>query len=245
MEYEIFPRAPIAEAILEIIANLPETVVVEDLVQFPQEIRNRFSRTVKKMELKSAFKLAENVTVLPSHERIIGYQLHSDEDKKVIQSRLDGFAFSKLRPYESWEKFRTEAREIWTNYCAITKPLKIVRISLRYVNRIEIPTQIKDFNEYILTNPNIAPGLPQGVSEFFMRLEIPEPSINGGAIVTLTIDNVKSPEILPLIFDIDVIRQQNYEKDMEKIWDDFEELHNFKNDIFFKSLTEKAKELFR
>jgi len=29
------------------------------------------------------------------------------------------------------------------------------------------------------------------------------------------------------------------------MWEDFEKLRDFKNDIFFNSVTEKAKELFR
>jgi uncharacterized protein (TIGR04255 family) len=32
---------------------------------------------------------------------------------------------------------------------------------------------------------------------------------------------------------------------MNAIWPEFENLRDFKNDIFFKSLTEKTKELFR
>jgi len=53
------------------------------------------------------------------------------------------------------------------------------------------------------------------------------------------------PQKLSLIFDIDVFRQVEYNKNMNEIWNDFDKLRNFKNDIFFNSITDKTKELFR
>jgi uncharacterized protein (TIGR04255 family) len=103
----------------------------------------------------------------------------------------------------------------------------------------------KDFNEYILTNPQIAPKLPQALKHYFFRLEIPNPEINSIAIINQTIDKQKNPNKLPLIFDIDVIIESEYNIDEDRIWEDFNKLRNYKNQIFFNSTTEKAKELFR
>ena len=55
-------------------------------------------------------------------------------------------------------------------------------------------------------------------------------------------ESFKSGEI-PLIFDIDVLKDTDYSKSADQIWSDLEILRNLKNDIFFKSITEKAKEL--
>jgi uncharacterized protein (TIGR04255 family) len=44
--------------------------------------------------------------------------------------------------------------------------------------------------------------------------------------------------------DIDVFREVSLEPDSEKIWEILEELRNIKNNIFFKSITQKTKELF-
>lgn len=244
-DYETLKNAPITEAILEIVADPQEGLQIEDLLRFPSHVRDRFSRAVQKMEFKGGFKLGAEVSILPSEQKAVGYLLHAEEDKKVIQSRLDGFAFSKLKPYESWEVFRSEARDIWGYYIDITKPKAIKRISLRYINRIQIPLPMRDFSEYILTNPQIAPGLPQALSGLFMRLELPEPSLNATAIVILALDKRQQSERLPLIFDIEVVGQTNYSEDMDSIWAEFEKLRDFKNQIFFESLTDKTKELFR
>ena len=50
---------------------------------------------------------------------------------------------------------------------------------------------------------------------------------------------------VPLIFDIDVFREQEYASNIEEMWNGFEDLKAFKNQIFFNTITDKCKELFR
>jgi uncharacterized protein (TIGR04255 family) len=50
---------------------------------------------------------------------------------------------------------------------------------------------------------------------------------------------------LPLIFDIDVFCMAAFNIQDNAMWEAFEHLHDLKNDIFFKSITPKAKELFQ
>jgi uncharacterized protein (TIGR04255 family) len=103
---------------------------------------------------------------------------------------------------------------------------------------------MRDFKDFILITPEIAPKLPQGLHNFFMRLGIPTEKWNAIAIVTETL---KPPEgdTLPLILDIDVYREIMLPPRSPAIWEALEELRQLKNEIFFDSLTEKAKELFR
>jgi uncharacterized protein (TIGR04255 family) len=95
-----------------------------------------------------------------------------------------------------------------------------------------------------LTTPEIAPGLPQGLSGFFMRLLIPDERSNCNAIVTETMEPPQQ-NFLPLILDIDVFREAAFDVNATEIWDTLERLRDFKNQIFFKSITDKAKELFK
>jgi uncharacterized protein (TIGR04255 family) len=170
----------------------------------------------------------------------------STDGRQVVQARLDGFTFSRLKPYDKWESLRDEARELWLQYVRFASPEAITRIALRYINRIEIPLPIRDFKEYILTTPEIAPDLPQGLDSFFMRLVIPDPKGQAVVIVTETVEPVdEANKRLPLIFDIDVFRAVAFNVRDNVMWETFESLHDLKNEIFFKSITPKAKELFR
>jgi uncharacterized protein (TIGR04255 family) len=53
------------------------------------------------------------------------------------------------------------------------------------------------------------------------------------------------PNKLPFIFDIDVFIQTNFTDNNAEIWNMFEKLRDFKNDIFSKNITEKTRELFK
>lgn len=116
---------------------------------------------------------------------------------------------------------------------------------MRYINRIEIPLLLKDFKEYILTVPVVAPELPQALEHFFMRLVIPRPDLGAVAIINQTMEIPEGGQRLPFLFDVEVFKKTSYSGDEEDMWNEFEKLRDFKNEVFFKSMTEQAKELFK
>jgi len=176
-----------------------------------------------------------------------GYLFQSRDGRKIVQARLDGFSFSQLKPYETWETLRDEAKDLWARYVDIGHPDHIERIALRYINRMELPLPITDFKEYVRTAPEIAPDVPQAVQNFFLRLEIPYAD-GSLAIVTETIQPADDPanaKTLPLILDIDVIRVERFAAPFTEIWEKFEALRRMKNDIFFSTITRRAEALFQ
>jgi uncharacterized protein (TIGR04255 family) len=168
----------------------------------------------------------------------------SRDGRQIVQARLDGFTFNRLRPYQSWARFREEARAHWERYRSLARPETITRVALRYINRIEVPVSARDFKEYLLTTPEIAPGLSQGLAGFFMRIVIPLDSFGCTAIVTETMEEPKSGR-LPLILDIDVFVEEALAPDAEEVWQVLETLRAAKNEVFFKSITPRTRELFR
>jgi uncharacterized protein (TIGR04255 family) len=77
---------------------------------------------------------------------------------------LDGFAMSRLAPYENWNAVRDEARRLWDIYRSIAKPSKLIRLAVRYINRIDMPLPLGDFKDYLRTVPDVSPDLPQGLA---------------------------------------------------------------------------------
>lgn len=246
-EYPVFKNAPIIEALLDVRVKLPKEVDLKKLEAFYGFVKERFPEKEERKFFKAEFKLSQEIstTSFPASSETIGYLFRSPSEKKIVQARLDGFTFNKLKHYEDWELFRSEARNLWDLYLKIANPVRVTRIAVRYINRIDVPLPLRDFKEYILTTPEIAPNLPQALSNFFMRLVIPNPEIQATAIIIETMENPIDDKKLPLILDIDVWRETAYEDNQSEMWDDFEKLRAFKNDIFFNSITEKTKELFR
>lgn len=174
-----------------------------------------------------------------------GFMFKSADGQRIVQVRQDGFTFNWLRPYDRWESLRDEARVHWNRYRDTFRPEEVTRLGLRYINRIELPLPLTDFRDYVKTAPDIAAGMPQGVSALFMRLEIPDNERRLLAIVTETLQpSVDDDTRIPIIFDIDVVRPGKFEPS-EPLWETLEQMHEYKNEIFFASMTERAKEMFR
>jgi len=79
-----------------------------------------------------------------------------------------------------------------------------------------------------------------------MQLVIPNPEISATAIVTEALQPIdQERKIVPLIFDIDVFCESLWPAASPEIWNKLENLREYKNRIFFRSTTDKARELFK
>lgn len=246
-EYPVFPNAPIREAVLDIRVDLPNDINSETLESFYERIKEKYPEKKQVTTITTDFSfLKDKIDNKLVSNKLNGYFYRSNQENKVIQTKLDGFTFSKLQPYENWDKFVTEAKAFYEQYTKIVKPIRITRIALRYINQINLPLPFSDFKEYILTIPEVAPGLPQALSGFFMQLTIPNPDdANIFAIINQTMKPPTKDNKLPFIFDIDVIKLVNYNDGDLAIWEQFQKLRYFKDDIFLKSITGKTKEMFK
>ncbi len=246
-EKTIFTKAPITEALLDIQVVLPPEVDLSTLLTYQEAIKDRYPYKRERMFLEFGLEATKDRLAQTREPPggVDGFFFDSPKREKIVQARLNGYSFSKLKPYENWEVFCEEAKDLWKHYCAIARPTNIVRLALRYINRIDIPLPLSDFNEYLLTIPEVAPGIPQGLSSFFMRLVIPDSETNLTAIVTELMEPTSlGQDKASIILDIDVFQVITIDTDDERIWDLFEQIRNYKNKIFFSSITEKANGLF-
>lgn len=245
--YESFPNPPIVEALVDIRANLPQSVGLDELASIHNSVRDRFPVREERTRWEGRFELKEDGPLLSGMTRGgHGYQYRSSDGSSIFQARLDGFTFNQLPPYTGWDKLITEAKELWKLFARTARPINVTRIAIRYINRIEIPLPIDNLKEYLRTAPEIAPDAPQGMSEFFMRLVLPDPLTGCTAIVTQT-NGAPPPDLrfLPIIFDLDVYHEGPMNPNSPKIWEEFIKLRDFRNRIFYGSITEKTREIFR
>jgi uncharacterized protein (TIGR04255 family) len=232
--------------LLDIRVELPPETTLATLAGFHDLVRERYPLREERRFEQIQFRLnAGESTELSRTGAATGYLFRSLSNEKAVQARLDGFTLNKLRPYESWELLRDEARELWNTYIGIESPLRVSRLALRFINRLELPLPLASFKDFILTTPEVAPTLPQGLSDFFMRLVIPNPGLDGAAVVHETIGTPIGADHVPLIFDIDSFATVAFDPTSEDIWNRFEQLRDFKNEVFFGSLTERCVELYK
>lgn len=243
-----YKNAPIVEAVFDVRTISPEDFDCKKFESFHEKIKKEFPIKEISLYYKSSIKIKQKKAPECSlgESGSDGFLFKSADGKKIIQFKTGGFTFSKLKPYDNWENFRDEAKKYLKEYYNIVQPIKITRVSLRYINRLDIPLSVKNFKDYLKTIPVIAPDVPQDLTDFFMRLVIPEATKTSNiAIITETIDKTSklTGNILPLIFDIDVLRKVNLKPDNPEIDKIFETLRDYKNNIFNNSVTEKMKKL--
>jgi len=247
VEYTHLRNAPITEALIDIRVKVKEGFDVERFQTLFDGISSQYSdkKARQRWEGRLEFKKGEG-TISTGAETIDGYIFTSSDRKQVFQARIDGFTFNRLKPYDKWETFRDEAKRLWQLYSSLVAP-EIVRVAVRYINKFNIPLfpqPPRDFNEYLTAAPIVPEGLPQGVSSFLSRIVVHDPEADSDATITQAFEQIIDPKFLPIILDIDVFRQKELISE-EEAWQTLEKLRYIKNDIFFRSITEKAKELFK
>jgi uncharacterized protein (TIGR04255 family) len=227
--------------------NAPD---MDALARVQEGIKDRYPERQERAEFEFGVQTGDGGTpaVMQRKGGPVGYFFRSADGKNIMQARHNGFAFSRLRPYGSGDAFRQEARELWQHYRAIVRPLRVNRLALRNINRIEIPVPFGDFRDYILTSPEIAPGLPQGLAHYLLRLVMPHPEHPGLVASVISsmeaVTTVEGRAVLPVIFDIDVFQEVDLDPEDSNVWGILGDIRQYRNEIFFKSMTDKALELF-
>ncbi len=243
-KYAHLSRAPITEALIDIRIKLREDLTVDKLNEIYKSISSQYPERREHRQFQSRFELkdSEPSQAVVEIDKVDGYLYTSADKKQIVQARLDGFTFSRLKPYENWEQLRDEAKRLWKIYQEATSP-EITRVALRYINKFDIPQPFKDFSDYLAAAPIVPSALPQGLSSFLTRVVMPEPSIDAIAIVTQAFEQTVDPNFVPIVFDIDVFRQTPSGMNEDEAWKLIEKLRDFKNKIFFESITEPLKEM--
>ena len=165
-------NAPIREAVIDIFVEFPKETDRATQLKLLQSLCDKVSAnypTVQNVaEAQFEFNLKQNQARFEGN--VSGYRCFNSDKNRIVQFRLDGFTANWLRPYSEWKDFRNMASEMWQLYQQIAVPTKVVKLGVRYINDLTLPTPFENFGEYLVSDPIIPQGLPQGVSRFLNKL---------------------------------------------------------------------------
>jgi len=238
-----YENAPITEALIDIRVELPSDVTLEALERIHGEVRDRYPGKKKRFYVQGKFSAGDEIGAV-AKQKLMGFAFATENGKQIFQVRLDGFTFSRLRPYGNWGELRDEGRRLWEIYRSVVIPRKITRVAVRYINQIDIPFRSIDYKDYFRTTPEVSPDLPQGLSGFFMQLQFPQADFEGLLILTQTAIPPPSPNMHSVILDLDVFKEGVELGSDEEVWRLLETLRKRKNKFFEGCLTDKTRELF-
>lgn len=246
-EYTYLPRAPILEALIDFrvdpsVGENEESVKLDELKKllvqgFPE------AKEVQQWEAQ----ISVGGDAGPSLQSMGRRRLRLDSTDKlnVIQVDRGGITYSQLKPYVGWAGFSKSFFDTWTHYLSVYKPKQVTQIVLRYINRFEFPNAILDLQEYFLTNPVLGPKIALPFSGYSMQFVLSNEAISANCgVVQVAQPNPGGPGPT-VIFDLNAFKQGLFGFDEAVLRKHLEDLHGFKNDVFFGSITEKTMGMYK
>lgn len=238
-----YSKAPIIEAIIDLRCEFTGEPSPEHLGRVQELMESDFPLREELMEFKAELAPATGLT---SEQKAIGFRLLTKERTKIAGIGIEGFTFSWLAPYDRWDSLREEAFRLWTLYRSVTNPVRINRVGVRFINRLDFPRsdgEGVELDQYLRTAPRIAPELPQRLESFFLRFQLAlagEPMAN----VTITETGVApaSPDVVSVILDIDAFARSLRATSKDE-WEIIERLRHEKNFAFESCITDATRKL--
>ena len=243
-----YPYPPITEAIAEFRTANAATPTLKTLRQVADEFSDELPNVEAAGEASGVFSVdAAGEASASASAKQTGYTCRSHDGKLIGIVMQGSFAVSRLAPYGGWGDFSATAKNLWETYDRIVKPAGVVRVGLRYINKIDIPLADRNLrlNDYFCVRPSLPKDLSTQTSSFFLRVELPQEDFEGGmAIVNFAPTVQPDPNTGAFILDIDVSSSLKSAANSSEAWAIACELRNRKNKIFEACVTEDAKRLF-
>lgn len=241
-----YSRAPITEAIIDLRVEARKDLTLTELERcqageedaYPKKAIHK--RAVGQIQLGGP----EGFSHTGSAEEI-GFIFTSADDKQLFQVHPDGFTMNRLGPYPGWKAFRDEARRLWNVYRECARPHKVLRMAVRYINRLDLPRQELDLKDFLKTWPEVSAEIAQPIESFVMQLAIPQNDIRGTLRLAEALVASPGPDTISVALDIDLFRTENVPGNEEEMWGLFEDLRHRKNKVFEACITDKTRELIR
>ncbi len=166
-----YGKPPIAEVVCEFrfVPGIPWDAAIPGLVyaQLSQDFPKRgmlrgLESQVSPVEggLHQQIQLAERAQFL------------REDEKAFVQVGVDLLAINHLAPYPTWEQFRPLIQQGFNAYQAVAKPAGLLRIGLRYINRIELTGERIELKDYFNFYPHTGSVIPS-IAEFLLGVVSP------------------------------------------------------------------------
>jgi uncharacterized protein (TIGR04255 family) len=238
-----YDKAPIREAIIDIQIERSPSLTLADFENVNAAPPQGYEERQKLIMGQLRGQMEEGRFTATANQDQLGYAFIGGQRKHVVQFRVNGFTFSRLAPYETWEQLRDEAKTLWGSYRQIVGALPVVRVGLRYVNQLDLPLPVRDFRDFIRSYPEISSDLSQQLTGFFMQVQIPQADIGAMLLLNEAMVPPTTPDVVSLVLDIDVFKQGLKLESDEEVWNAMEALRSRKNLIFEACITNNTREL--
>lgn len=242
-------NAPILEAVIDIRIAEPSPFELQDMRTVHAAVRDAYPEEVEMRAFQTSFSIGAqgtetNLIAGAKDQGPMGLRLQSADKAQIVQLRRDGYTFSRLPPYTSWQHIKSEAWAMWERYIAVAKPSAATRIALRYINKLDLPLASRDLSEFLTTPPRIPPGIPATISGFLHRTGVDCVDGKFKGWITQAAEPSARNSFVTVYLDFDVAQEGSFPIDT-RISETLNQIREIKNAMFFNSITEKTVELYK
>ena len=245
----ILRNPPIVEVVLDIECDLPlgqKLAALEDPAR--ECFRDRYPKF--RTQLVQEHQIATKPDGPPEvcvRRAVQAFQFLLEDEKQLVQVRVQGFSFNRLSPYSSLDDYLAEIQRTWRLYVGLASPVQIRLVRLRFINRILLPTTAGRvrLDDYLKIGPHLPDEEKLTFAGFLNQHTAVEVQTGNLVNIVLTAQMPQGEE-LPVIFDICVAAAEpgdpeNWPWILTKIL----ALRALNNHIFRNTLTEKCLNLFQ
>jgi uncharacterized protein (TIGR04255 family) len=192
------------------------------------------------LKLKSPKWDGNSFSIHESLHRVV--RMTHQEETSMVQFGEGMLAFNQIGAHHGWEHFRENLLQVYSSYRQIVQPESLQQITLRYLDRIDIPGEQINAQDYF----RIVPPQPEGMgtaSFFSQTMEIP---CHDKETLRINISRLKSedPEIgLSVMMDLHFFVLHGLATD-EDLLNALERAHCAISDHFELSITDETRKLF-
>lgn len=233
-------KAPIIEALVDLRVEVGHDLQLERLREFNATLSTAYPKVQTQTEWAGQVRLEpeSNSSTVTSTHRVRGFVFRSEDDREVVQVRRDGFTFSLLPPYTKWSDLRDKANRAWERYVELVQPSAITRVAHRCINRISLPHDRLELDKWFKLHPATPPELGE-LTDLLVRVALRHP-VDHRIVALATLGSAPPhPDVKEsaFLFDIDIWNEGQRPVDAT-VWSLLDDLHEYRNDVFFGSLTD-------
>lgn len=171
--------------------------------------------------------------------------LPTADGRAVVGLGADRLSVHVVEPYPGWTSFRPRiaaALEAWREVAA---PTGVLAVSVRYIDRIGIPTDGAPLHDYFPLLPRRAKSSPPRVQAFHVVTQSHDPAEDYSAVLTMATAPPEADRLV-MLYDLNVLRLREAPGlALDAVMDHVDFLHDRQKLIFEDSITDKTRGLFQ
>jgi uncharacterized protein (TIGR04255 family) len=206
------------------------------------EIKYEYEGKPRAQNVQTIFPPQSDQPGIAIQNEVARIQFPTSDGTRLVSVGKSALSISILPPYEGWELFKQRIERALRSFRQVANPDEIIRIGIRYINRITVPSAAADATTYFRYQLSHDDVVGAKIISFMRRFEYITEDDEKILITHATIAP-SDPQTTEFILDIDAI----WDKEpfgFDNVTEITERLHKREGETFESIITDEARKLF-